>query len=627
MRQIKRFRACLVLSLFCGVACHAQEQHPANVHTVLEPETVNAEITRVLVDPGASHGQYRAAAADGVTLACVDVDGIEECEVWVRYRGLPLALKNAIGMELSHTEGNDSGDWRWESLGQYAIGESGKDLCVFSPFSDRGASESPSGLDVVVVAKPGIELETLEALVVQAESESLTVPDADVVLTSEDARPVLDAPAEVNIVIDWSQETGRVADKQYSINIFNGYDPNVVKNPEYVEGVAYLDAPLLRYHNMSGMLADPAKNRFGWIDPETRSWDAERISAALDPLEGLAEERLITIGRWPSWMDEDKDGMLDKGQYAAFARLCAELVSLLNKEQGRGIQYFEISNERDMVYWLRQMKKGQPTQIDELAKIYNQCVKAMKAVDPTIKIGGPAACRGDLVQPLKQFTILTLEQLDFLSYHAYASGNAEETDVNIFNRADSLGKNLATIRTMLDDISPSRKIELHLNEYNICYTHRVRDKRMANHKGGIFDALVFVQLVENGADVGNAWNECDQVYGKMGRDYTLRPPAHIFHYFNQLMRGDAVQVTSDHRDVIVPFAVKHGNEHNWVLINRSPFATTTLLDSKGSDVAMGDIRLIQLTEAGLEELTIQANALSSGLVLPPESVTFFSSPN
>ncbi len=591
---------------------------------VFEAESSQESLTRVLIDANASGGQYRAATADGTTLATLQTEGFDTFEVWVRYRGLPLVLKSNEGSEIARLDANESGNWQWASLGVHRLEETGDSVQVFSPFSDRKASEAPSGLDLVALAKPGIEVADLEALVQPAPEESLTVPDADVVLKSEPEAAESEGPATATVRIDWSQKTGRVADRQYSLNIFNGYDTKVANDPKYVEGVAYMASPILRYHNMSGMLADPSKNRFGWIDEDAKTWDAERITAALDPLEGLSRERLITIGKWPKWMDLDKDGMLDQGQYEAFAQLCADLVRLLNVEQKRGIQYFEISNERDMVYWLRQMKKGQPLQIDELAKIHNLCAQAMKAVDPGIKIGGPAACRGDLVQPLKQFAILTLENLDFLSYHAYASGDASETDVNIYNRAGSLGKNLATIRRMLDAISPDRAIELHLNEYNICYTHRVRDTRMSTHKGAVFDALVFAQLVQNGADVGNAWNECDNVYGKMARDFELRPPAHVFHYFNKLMTGAEVQSESDSPRVVVPFAVLHDRRENWVLINRSPYANTVKVELSGVDSDISEASVQCLSATGLQDFTMKLSDLAEGVILPPDSVSFFS---
>lgn len=592
---------------------------------VQEAEVTTMDFTRTLVDVDASGGAYLSATADGTSLARIALEGADLIEVWVRARGLPLVLKSSDGLEVAKIGAQDTPSWQWASLGQHRAQEVGGLVEVFTPFSDRGGANVPSGLDLVVLAQPGKRVADLGDLIEKVGRQSIVIPDADVVLTSDPAEESeAGVPLEAKVRIDWSQQVGELAERQYSLNIFNGYDPDVAVDLQYQENVAYMSSPVLRYHNMTGMMSDPSENRFGWLDATTQSWDVEEITTALDALEGVASERVMTIGRWPDWMDLDADGMLDAGQYEAFAQLCADLVRLLNIDQKRGIQYFEISNERDMIYWLRPMKMGLPLQIDELAEIHNLCAEAMKQVDPTIKIGGPAACRGDLVQPLKQFAIMTLEHLDFLSYHAYASGDASELDINIYNRTESLGRNLATVRKMLDDLSPDHHIELHLNEYNICYTHKVQDLRMANHKGAVFDALVFIQMVQNGADVANAWNECDNVYGKMGRDYDLRPSAHIFHYFNQWMTGQPVLSLSDQPRAIVPFAVLHGEQQNFVLVNRTSHTNTALVDFEGLDMKEASVEVRVLSEAGLEQSDATLYSLSEGVTMPPHSVAFFS---
>ena len=60
--------------------------------------------------------------------------------------------------------------------------------------------------------------------------------------------------------------------------------------------------------------------------------------------------------------------------------------------------------------------------MEELARIYVQCADAMKAVDPTIQVGGPATERPDLAMFAERFARVAGPRLDFFSYHAYASG-------------------------------------------------------------------------------------------------------------------------------------------------------------------------------------------------------------
>lgn len=593
---------------------------------VLEAERVRAPDAVVLEDGSASAGLYVSARFDGCTLLSATVPTEEPFEVWARSRGLPLVLKNSEGREIGWLENKDE-HWQWESFGKFTRSETGATLDVFMPFVDREMKEGtlpphPSGIDLLAFTKPGATPEQLDGNI--KKSNDFSVPDADIVLKAESGNEKEHGGAVIaDVKIDWSRPTVTTSRRQFSLNIFGGFDPEVGRDDRYRENIGYMRPGTLRYHTMS-IVRDPRTVAKSWLNEDMRSWNKEKIAAALDALPRDEYERVITIGHWPAWMDADKDGLLDKENYAAFAALCADLVRILNVEQKRGIRYFEITNERDITYWLPQIKSRDPLQIGELAKIYNLCAEAMKEVDPGILTGGPAACRGDLLEPLKQFAILTLPHLDFLSYHAYATGNPAEADSKTFSKAQNLGKNIGIIRRMLDEVSPDRRIELHLNEYNICYTARNRDHRMVTHKGAVYDALVFISMANSGLDVGNAWNDHDTVYGKMDRRYALRPAAHIFHYFNNWMIGQAVETSSTEEQKVAAFAVVQENRKNWVLVNRSAFDNLAELDFPDGVEDEAVIEIAQIGEIGLENSQTTFGQLKEGVSLPPNSVTFFS---
>jgi len=595
----------------------------ADAPQVFEAEKCAAADAVIRRDAGASGGCYAAAPSDGFVLAEMPVMNKGTFQVWARYRGSPIVLRTADGKEIG-PPGPPVSEWKWECLGTLGAEEGGKRLEVFVPFADKG-EEKTSGVDMLALASSGETAAQLDALAKPADAAEMTMPDADVVL-KEGAEPseTETKPVTAKILIDWNHPTRATSRRQFSLNIFGGYDPQTASNPQYLKNLKYMDPGLLRYHSMTGMMSDSQTSPHGWIDYGTKTWDGAKIGAALDPVPLRRAERLVCIGRWPPWMDQDKDGMLDPDQYDAFAKLCADLVRLLNVDQKRHIEYFEITNERDMTYWLRQMKNGGATQVAALADIYNRCAAAMKAVDPSIKTGGPAACRGDLLEPLKQFVILTKQNLDFLSYHAYASGNPSEPDASIYNKTETLGKTIISLRGMLDALSPGRHIELHLNEFNICYTHKASDGRMVGNEGAVFDALVFAQMGENGLDVGNAWNECDGTYGKMSRQYVLRPAAHVFHYFNEWLVGQAVAVSSDRKKKVVPFAVIQGKRRNWVLINRSSHANRAVVEFSGMPARDGTAKVAQIADGRVAESTVSLAELGTGVDLPPQSVTFYS---
>src|SRR5690606_20497673 len=90
----------------------------------------------------------------------------------------------------------------------------------------------------------------------------------------------------------------------------------------------------------------------------------------------------------------------------------------------------------------------------------------------------------------------------------------------------------------LQKIAGGKAIEVHLNEFNICYSWRVPEPRMTDHKGAVFDALSLIAYAQiPGLTATNAWNDQDRVYGKLDNEGNLRPGAHIYHYFNRLFIG------------------------------------------------------------------------------------------
>lgn len=427
----------------------------------------------------------------------------------------------------------------------------------------------------------------------------------------------------VDIVIDWNKPTVVSTNRQFSINIFSGEDPEVANDERYQKNLAYMAPGFLRYHRMSGLTSGRMDHPQNWIDESMRFWLKDKIARSLDGFSHPADQVMITIGKWPPRMDADGDGMLDKDQYEAFAQLCADLVHLLNVEQKRGIKYFEITNERDIVYWRGQVRRREPTHVDELAKIYNLCAEAMKKVDPTIMTGGPAACSPDMPRQLRRFMELTKDNLDFFSYHMYASGNPKESDASIYDKTERLGLSVERMRNLAHEVTGRDDIEIHLNEWNICYTGRVKDPRMTNNKGAVFDALCFIQFANNGLDVGNAWNEMCSVYGKMSRRFELRPAAHIFHYFNTWLVGQAVEATSSDTKRVVPFAVEQDGRRSFVLVNRSNAENLARITFVGA-AGQGGFEMVQIAESGMEQTQAEDQGTHWEVLLSPHSVTFYS---
>lgn len=222
-------------------------------------------------------------------------------------------------------------------------------------------------------------------------------------------------------------------------------------------------------------------------------------------------------------MDANNDGYLDSDRFDEYAKLCADLVKIVNKDNNLGVQYWEITNEKDIEYfsifhtksgWGKLIDPNQPDRLDELITIYNKVAEAMKAVDPSIKVGGPSIARPDLTPFYEPFVKGTIDNLDFFTYHYYPTGSASTPDQEVFNATNSIGKYTKSIVDTLKKLSPDREIPAILGEYNISWTWETHDPRMANNKGAIFDALSIIKAIENGASASLSWNEKDGSYGK-----------------------------------------------------------------------------------------------------------------
>jgi len=465
----------------------------------------------------------------------------------------------------------------------------------------------------------------LAHLFLALEASGQGTPSKETAVIEGPSRPDAPEPSNgtIRVSVDWSRPAGRTTPRMFSLAGFKAGNPATAGSPAYQSGLAHMGIGSLRYHTANSM-ADQNQHEDGWIDSANKRWAAEKITAAFRAWNPPGTAKIVNIVGWPDWMDKNKDKFLDKNQYDAFAAFCADLVRILNIEAGLGIEYFEITNEKDGLYWIDPQHEKKPLHVADLAEIYNRAAVAMKKMDPTIKTGGPAATRPDRTEPLFEWTQAVLPNLDFLSAHIYASGDPKDPDHHIFDRTEVMGEAAAKLRAFLDQSSPDRKIELHINEFNISWTWETRDVRMTNHVGAVFDALALVQLASHGTDIINAWNECDGIYGKMDSNFNIRPPGHVYHLFNRHLVGDRFHTASSQPRRIVPFAVRTDRGSSLLLINRNAEPRAVVLDSSGSPIPPGTARYSRIDKDGFVQDAPFAGEGTSGetpWILPGQSVT------
>lgn len=471
-------------------------------------------------------------------------------------------------------------------------------------------------------------------------SKAVLIDNIVVTGSASGATPVTVAATPVQASVDWNNVKTTTSNISYGLNGYSAVAPSVAGTATYSRNLSYMKAGLIRFH-YGGLLNDSAADARGWTVESQQRWDDARINEVMNAADtwqrdyNYKPEKLVTIPDFPSWMKTyavtfttatgatKTINLLDPTEYDNYAQFCARLVRILNVDQHRAVKYFEATNERDNIYYAEFVKNNQPDHLNELIEIYNRAAVAMKAVDPTIQVGGPAFTRADLVDQVRRFVRGTRQNLDFMSYHFYATGNTTDSDEQIYNRTQTLARHSADIAQILREESPDRFIPAHLNEYNVSYDYRSPDLRMRNNKGAVFDALSIIAAIDSGTSVTNAWNERDGIYGKMDANSNLRIGAETFQLFNNYLVGDRVATTTSDDNSAVVYAVKNRatNLKSYLVVNRTP--NVQRVDTSFGDWQPGSaFNRYEISSAGYYTGTVNYSALTGGeFYVPDHSVT------
>ncbi len=370
----------------------------------------------------------------------------------------------------------------------------------------------------------------------------------------------------VTVGIDWNQSVANTTAESFGVNAWGGTEAAVANNSAYKANMAQLSPGLTRIHAFE-VINSSASHAKGWVNTSTKKWDASRIDSVLDGLNTTTSEIMMNIGVWPSWMDTNNDNRLDADKIDDYAAWSASLVQIANIQHGHGIKYWEVTNELDLKSSYYIDNPG------AWADIFNQAAAAMRAVDPSIKVGGVAYANpwrptmGALVSAIAP-------NADFFTYHHYENGSAATPDADVYEGAREIGDSVRYVRDILDNNGAKGK-PLGLTEYNISWTFDTFDARMTNHKGAVFDALLMKYAAEAGAWTVQAWNDRDGVYGKMDNSYNIRLPGRMQALANDHLIGEVAKITSlTDRTLVDAFAVASPTGKSIVLINRSNSAHT-----------------------------------------------------
>ncbi|MBX7209527.1 MAG: hypothetical protein K1X78_14520 [Verrucomicrobiaceae bacterium] len=218
------------------------------------------------------------------------------------------------------------------------------------------------------------------------------------------------------------------------------------------------------------------------------------------------------------------------------------------KANNYAVSYWEIGNELEGQWEQGHFRPDGKEMTGEMyADIYLAFAKAMKAVDPTIKVGGPAASNDGVV-----FGAALLEKaanyVDFISYHTYPA-NSHAGTPKLFEEADSILAGVKKVRELIRQKAPQRadKIEIGITEWHVGIHE---GPRTVNHISGPWSAKWIGRMIEAGVDFANVWDLFSQTaqggHGIFGKDDALTPrgPFWALQLWSQHMSGKLVKCES-----------------------------------------------------------------------------------
>ena len=242
----------------------------------------------------------------------------------------------------------------------------------------------------------------------------------------------------------------------------------------------------------------------------------------------------------------------------------AGLVKFMNQESGTPVQYWELGNEAfgdwDNAY----------TTPEKYAQIIKDYSAAMKAVDPSIKIGANwASTYADNVQWDQTILKLAGDDIDFLSIHWYPNHTGEGRRFNgrtkpkpeaVMANALAIPGMIRRANRLIEQYAPKQagKIEMTFLEWDGAWD--APTKETASQKqvlqwslaNALFHADVFGQFAENGVSAATlftfqehpfgliqGWNKGEGWGGKPWDEKTIRPKAFALQMFSKYF-GDVL---------------------------------------------------------------------------------------
>jgi hypothetical protein len=182
----------------------------------------------------------------------------------------------------------------------------------------------------------------------------------------------------------------------------------------------------------------------------------------------------------------------------------AEWVRWANKKMGYNVRYWELGNELDGDWEAGHFLPGGGVLTGDMyAQRYKEFAHAMKAVDPTIKIGG-AASSVDPDSFCEHMLRQAGDDVDFVSIHTYP-GDWRFSDEEQFEKAKIPDKQVAQARQWIQKYQPKRasQIEIAYSEWNVLDPP---SPLCSDLFSALWSSEFLGHLASNGVDFATQWD-------------------------------------------------------------------------------------------------------------------------
>jgi hypothetical protein len=235
----------------------------------------------------------------------------------------------------------------------------------------------------------------------------------------------------------------------------------------------------------------------------------------------------------------------------------AEWVKWANLKMGYDVRYWEIGNELGGSWeagTALPFGKGQLT-AEMYTKRYNDMASAMRAVDPTIKIG---SC------PFVEEALRDCGQnVDFVSIHTYP-GSTTLSEAQMFaDIARSVERETAPVKKWIRQYQPQREnqIEIAYSEWNL--GGGVDNSRMFS---GLWSSIFLGELARNGVAMANQWDCFSDLFFGSEDGYARKSEYYALWLWNNYMGDRLIQAASSNQTVYT-YASRSDDAVSIMLIN------------------------------------------------------------